>query len=190
MTAGSTVPGRREWRPQYLTGPKLVYVEVFEFFGWRVGRHCMPAGAQMQIRSASGVPRSSSPNLTLYTMGRIAVTGNDGTAFDDRVPGMYSAERPDHPPGVVTLQALQDSEFWCFNHTANRRTLPSLQPIRLVAGQQVELAAGQRLVLFRGDALLDGQEQDWPSSLIVPADGVLTAVTAVFGVIVEAERAA
>ena len=190
MTAASAVPGRREWRPQYLTGPKLVYVEVFDFFGWRVGRHCMPAGAQMQIRSASGVPRTVAPNLTLYTMGRIAVTGDGGTAFDDRVPGMYSAERPDHPPGVVTLQALVDSEFWCFNHTANRRALPSLQPIRLAAGQQAELDAGQRLVLFRGDALLDGQGQDWPSSLVAPEGSVLTAVTAVFGVIVEADRAA
>ena len=190
MTAGLNVPSRREWRPQYFTGPALVYVEGFEFFGWRVGRHCMPAGSRMQIRSATGVPRAAAPNLTLYTMGRITVTGSDGANFDDRVPGMFSAERPDHPSGVVTLQALVDSEFWCFNYTANRRALPVLQPIRLAAGQQVELSAGQRVVLLRGDALVGGQEQDWPSSLITAQAGVLTAMTALYGVIVEANRAA
>lgn len=180
---------RRDWRGSY-AHPDAVQVEAFEAFGWKVHRHRMPAGSAMVLTASAEVERERAPNLTLYTRGLISVRGGDGTAFEDRVPGMYSAERPNHPAGVVTLTAVQDSEFWCFNWHANRAALPALVPIRLQQGQSLQVSSGQRLWLFRGQAAMAGYTLPIPSSLLAGEDGELVALEATYGVIVEADRAA
>lgn len=183
-----TVP-RRDWRGAY-AHPAAVQVEAFEAFGWKVHRHCMPAGSAMVLTASAEVERERAPNLTLYTRGLISVTGGDGTAFEDRVPGMFSAERPNHPAGVVTLNAVEESEFWCFNWHANRAALPTLVPIRLPPGQSLQVSSGQRLWLFRGQAAMAGDTLPIPSSLLAAEDGELVALEVTYGVIVGADRAA
>lgn len=180
---------RRDWRGSY-AHPDAVQVEAFEAFGWKVHRHRMPAGSAMVLTALAEVERERAPNLTLYTQGLIAVRGGDGTAFEDRVPEMFSAERPNHPAGVVTLTAVQDSEFWCFNWHANRAALPALVPIRLQPGQSLQVSSGQRLWLFRGQAAMAGDTLPIPSSLLAAEDGEIAALEATYGVIVEADRAA
>lgn len=183
------IPSRRDWRGAY-DHAATIRVEAHEAFGWKVHRHRMPAGSALVLTASAEVERERAPNLTLYTRGRICVTGSDGTVFEDRVPGMYSGERPNHPAGVVTLTAAEDSEFWCFNWHANRAALPSLRPVRLQPGDVWPLDAGQRLWLLEGQASLGAQSIRGPSNQVVAVAADLVAVSAAYGVIVEADRAA
>ena len=183
------IPSRRDWRGAY-DHPAAIRVEAHEAFGWKVHLHRMPAGSVLVLTASAEVERGLAPNLTLYTGGRICVTGGDGTVFEDRVPGMYSGERPNHPAGVVTLMAAEDSAFWCFSWHANRAALPSLRPIRLQPGDVWPLDAGQRLWILEGQASFGAQSIRSPSSQVVAVAADLVAVSAAYGVNVEADRAA
>jgi hypothetical protein len=143
------IPSRRDWRGAY-NHPAAIRVEAHEAFGWKVHQHRMPAGSTLVLTASAEVERERAPNLTLYTQGRICVTGGDGSIFEDRVSGMYSGERPNHPAGVVTLNAAQDSEFWCFNWHANRGALPALTPLRYPQGGMFIGQEGDRVLVCAG----------------------------------------
>jgi hypothetical protein len=146
----SGVPSRRHWRAEFAQGPALVYTEMCQAFGWRVVRHYMPRTAALRVRSSGTVPRHLAPNKTYFVSGRISAVLDDGTRIPDRTPGMYSGERPDSLPGVLTMTALEDSEFWCFNYTANRRALPELVPLRYPDGGVFLGQEGDRILVCAG----------------------------------------
>ena len=137
---------RREWRGQGAAAS----VTPREAFGWRVHQHVLPAGAAMVIVAARAVDRSQAPNRALYVRGRGAVTNDLGGQFDDRVPGLFTGERPDHPRGVTKVLALEELEFWCFNWHANRGALPDLTPLRYPAGGAFLGREGDRVLVCAG----------------------------------------
>lgn len=144
------MPTRKHWRAEFSNGPALVYTKACHAFGWKAVRHFMPAGAVLRVRSSGAVPRHLAPNLTLYVRGRATVTSSAGEILDDRVPGMFSADRPDHPTGIFTVQAVEEMEFWCFNYTANRRALPDLTPLRFPGGGVFLGQEGDRVLVCAG----------------------------------------
>jgi len=184
MTALTDVPTRQQWRAHEEARQGQIVVQAMTAFGWKVHRHVMPVGSRMVIRATGLVPRSQSPNLTLYTRGRFTVTSESGVSLDDRVPGMFSAERPDHPAGVVTLEAVEPSEFWCFNWHANRGSLPSLGAIRLADGGSLQSPQGQRVILCIGQ--LGGHQE---ASAFVCDGSAMASVGQVYGFLVGGDRA-
>jgi hypothetical protein len=92
----------------------------------------------------------AAPNSTLYVKGRASFTHDDGTVFEDRVPGMFSGDRPDTPAGVMRHTVLEELEFWCFNWHANRGALPQVEILRVPSGQAISVAAGTRVLLCAG----------------------------------------
>lgn len=146
----TSVPTRRHWRAEFSNGPSLVYTEACHAFGWKAVRHFMPVGATLRIRSSGTIPRHLAPNRTYFVSGLIRTTLDDGTQAPDRTPGMYSAERPDSPAGVLTMTAVEDAEFWCFNYTANRRALPELTPLRYPDGGVFMGQEGDRILVCAG----------------------------------------
>ncbi|MNT66587.1 hypothetical protein D3C72_2046620 [compost metagenome] len=50
------------------------------------------------------------------------------------------------------VTAVEDTEFWCFNYYLNRHALPSLSPIRLAAGENLQLSTGELLFVMKGSA--------------------------------------
>ncbi|MFN9476463.1 hypothetical protein [Acidovorax sp.] len=142
-------PSRSEWTVKTPANGVEITVETHKVFGWKVQRHLMPTGSQMVTTSTKTVARSRTPNRAMYVAGRCSVV-NDGVALDDRVPGLYTQERPDHPAGTSFVTALEDTEFWCFNYYLNRNALPSLCPIRLATGETLQLSTGELLFVMKG----------------------------------------
>jgi hypothetical protein len=147
------IPSRREWRGAY-ANPAAIRVREHEAFGWKVHQHVMPEGSTLVLTSAIDVQRESAPNLTMYVRGfaTISKKSDDGTEerFLDRMPGMYSGDRGPHPSGIVTLKAIEETEFWCFNWHANRGALPVLTPIKLPEGGEVFLESGAKVLVCAG----------------------------------------
>lgn len=145
------VPSRNEWTTRVPAGGKEILVDLHTVFGWKVHRHVMPEGAVMITQSAAEVPRNRAPNRAMYVSGRCTVE-NDGVALDDRLPGLYTGERPSHPAGVSRVTATEPTEFWCFNYTMNRKALPVLTPVRVPAGSMLQITTGQLLFVMKGRA--------------------------------------
>lgn len=141
------VPTRASWN----TVTESIQVEELVVFGWKVRRHLMPIGSKLVTMSDQPVERSRSPNRAMYVRGRAEAYVN-GVRVDDRVPGLYTAERPSHPAGKCEVVASEPTEFWCFNWLENGRKLPELTPVRLQAGDILRLDAGQLLLVMLGAA--------------------------------------
>lgn len=138
---------RRQWRG-IETG--AASVEECSAFGWVVHRHVLPPGAAMVIVASSDVERAKAPNRAIYVRGRASVTRDDGAQFPDRVPGLFTGDRPDHPGGIVTVRAVEETEFWCFNWHANRGALPDLEPLRFPHGGVFWGREGDRILVCSG----------------------------------------
>jgi hypothetical protein len=121
-----TIP-RSEWRG---AEGSSAYVKAHDAFGWKVHQHILPVGCALLILSTASVERSAAPNRAIYVRGRGVVTNSFGGTFDDRVPGLFTAERPDHPEGTTKVLAAEELEIWCFNWHANRGALPDVLPLR------------------------------------------------------------
>jgi hypothetical protein len=146
------VPSRAEWRSVRAGAAGSIHIEAHRVFGWLVHRNIMAPGAVMLVHAAADVPREAAPNRVMYVRGRVTCTCEDGLPRADRVPGTYSGDMPLHPAGTTRLVAVEESEFWCFNWTANRRALPVLEPLRLKAGDS---AQGNLLVMTPEPATTD-----------------------------------
>jgi len=151
MTTLTSVPTRQQWRAHEEAQQGHIIVQPMMAFGWKVHRHVMPVGSKLVTRAAAPIPRAKSCNLTLYVRGRATLIHEDGTAYPDRVPGMFSGDRPDTPAGSITTTVMEELEFWCFNWHANRAALPDLSVLRIEDGDTFTLEPGQRVITCTGD---------------------------------------
>lgn len=145
------VPSRQAWRAEEDARGGAVLVQAMKAFGWKVHRHIMPVGSTLITKATAPIPRANSANLTLYTRGRATLSHEDGSIYPDRIPGMFSGDRPDTPSGSITTTVLEELEFWCFNWHANKGALPDVTVLRLADGEQLLSAAGQRVITCLGD---------------------------------------
>jgi len=171
---------RRNWWSAASSQARVGRVEAF---GWVVHRHVLPIGSSMVIVAASEVSRKDAPNMALYVRGRASVTHEDGTVFEDRVPGLFTAERPDHPVGIVTVKAVEETEFWCFNWHANRRAMPAALPIRMPAGGTWRAASGQRVLVCSG-----ALDEHWAGDSFVADGGDMEAAPGTYGFEIGGDR--
>jgi hypothetical protein len=179
----SQVPSRQQWRAEEDSKSGSSLVQAMMAFGWIVHRHILPAGHRLVTRLAAPVPRALAPNLTLYVKGRASFTHEDGTVFDDRVPGMFSGDRPDTPAGVMTHAVLEDLEFWCFNWHANRGALPQVEVFRVMDAGSFNAPVGQRVILCAGT--LGGYEY---GTAFIHDGGALAASGDCYGFLVGGDR--
>lgn len=142
-----TVP-RSEWKGKE---EGVALVEKFNTFGWIVHRHVLPPGSSLSIIAKSTIPRQNAPNKCLYVKGTATVVNDIIGPIDNRVPGLFTDERPDHPEGISKVTAIDELEFWCFNWHANRRALPNLTPIRLVNGGTVTVPLNSKVLVCFGE---------------------------------------
>jgi hypothetical protein len=179
----TSVPSRNEWTTKVQAGTSEISIEHHTVFGWKVQKHSMPSGAVMITNSVAEVPRSRAPNRAMYVTGRCTVTNND-EVMDDRVPGLFTGERPSHPAGLSKVTAVEDTEFWCFNYFMNRKALPVLTPVRVPAGQMLQLTTGQLLFVMKGVAgSITG-----PMTLTPDTDQELTVTQDLYAFLIANER--
>lgn len=147
----ATIPTRRQWRAEQEARQGQIIVQAMTAFGWKVHRHIMPVGSKLVTKAATQIPRAQSANINLFVRGRATLTHSSGIAYPDRVPGMFSLDRPPTPAGELTATALEELEFWCFNWHANHGALPALSALRLADGQSFAGQPGQRIITCLGD---------------------------------------
>lgn len=172
---------RRDWRGLPQPGGTSL-VEAHTAFGWKVHQHILKPGASLVVVSTKQIARNEAPNLAIYVRGLGTVTSSVLGTAPDRVPGMFTGDRPAHPAGTTKISVVEELEFWCFNWHANRGALPAATPLRAANAEVVELAAGQRVLLCSG--VLGGHG-------VGPfvADGApLTAAGAVYGFLIGGDR--
>jgi hypothetical protein len=143
-------PSRQQWRGQYVAKHAPVKVQRVTAFGWVVHRHIMPMGSVLITRATKEIDRASAPNLTLYVRGQASFTHESGQEYDNRVPGMYSGDRPSSPVGSCRHDPIEELEFWCFNWHANRGALPVVEILRAPQASVFEADVGQRVLLCAG----------------------------------------
>lgn len=118
-------------------------------FGWNIQRHMIPAGGLLVVVALEDVSRAASPNITFHVKGTATCHVNDRRVVD-REPGLFTPERPSYEAGTIRIQAVDDIEYWCINYLLNRRSLPTVTPIRVSAGSTVQFKAGDLIFIMRG----------------------------------------
>ena len=172
-------PSRRDWRGKEAESR----VTTHEAFGWKVHRHVLPVGGALVVVSSRSIERDAAPNLALYVRGRGVVTNSVGGQFDDRVPGLFTGERPDHPEGTTRITAAEELEFWCFNWHANRRALPDATPIRAPHGGPWRATAGQRVLVCAGAI-----GEHWAGDTFVSDGAELETAPVTYGLMIGGDR--
>lgn len=123
----------------------------YNVFGWTIHRKNLAAGDEYVVHSPETISRQDSANVSIWTKGRVSVHHWDtDEAQPDRVPGMFSLDRPDIPQGHLKFKALEDSEFWCINHSINKRKLPELSSFILADGEKKDVPEGTLLLICSG----------------------------------------
>jgi hypothetical protein len=139
-------PSRQHWRGIETGRPVVVPIRAF---GWLVHQHIMPVGTTLKIAASDTVPRDHAPNLALYVRGVATVSNGEGE-YPNRVAGLFTGDRPEHPAGITTVTPIEELEFWCFNYHANRGALPDLKPAHFFQGEKALLEKGQRVLVCLG----------------------------------------
>jgi hypothetical protein len=145
-----TPPTSKQWRGLKPETGAVPVITLLTVFGWKVHRHEMPVGSCVKIFSEQTLNREDAPNLTFQVKGESKVTNSNGGDFPNRVAGMFSGDRGQHPAGLTTLIPMSDVEFWCFNYHYNRRRLPELTPIRLRNAESLDVPEGSKVLLCLG----------------------------------------
>jgi hypothetical protein len=158
------------WNATFIAGQKEVFIKNYKCFGWIVQQVILPVNSSMVTVCTDILVRTQAPNLALYVRGRATVVNDESGSYPDRLPGLFTKNRPDHPKGITTVKAVEETELWCFNFLINKRHLPSITPIYIEQNQTYQ--SQQPELLF----VCSGQLNDYTSGQeIVDSTALLTA---------------
>lgn len=174
------IPSRKEWQVIVPASDKQMTIEHHTVFGWKVRRHLMPTGATIFTQVTIDIPKAKAPNRAMYVAGRCNVYHND-VQQADREAGTYLQDVPVLFAGMHKVVAVEPSEFWCFNYSENRRSLPRVTPVRILAGQTYTPEQNELLFVMKGSL----NEQLGPFTLEATQGEVLTAQTNVYAFKIE-----
>ena len=178
-----TTPLRTSWE----ISAKDIFTKPYVIFGWKVYQHIMPVGSSLAVYSEQEIPRHLVTDISMYVRGKASTKTVQSTGtveHPNRVPGIYSPERIAHPAGTTTITALEETEFWCFNWVANRKSLPNLIPIRVKALESLSIPIGSNILIVTGESNINTGSVYFTSAENI----TLIAETDVYGFIIESER--
>lgn len=155
--------------------------EAFLAFGWRLYRTQLAVGESLVFEVPQSIPREAALNIHYHTAGALHITGMDKTGQVRRA-GEHSPNFGPLVAGSYTATALEDTEYWCMNHTMNRERHPVCTPLFLAAGQS-QIASGL-LLLCRGSLA----EHSGPVALEFFTPKTITAHTDCYGLFFEGPR--
>jgi hypothetical protein len=160
-------------------------------FGWVVHRKVLAAGERYTINVTDDTDGSQIGNITLWTKGRIDGVDRSGQVqILPRVPGYNNINRGPAPAGVYDYVAIEPSEWWCFNYTANRNSLPSVDAFSIAAGEVKVLPVGTKLLLCEGSVSFGEIQYDAPAAFEISSEqAAFVAGQQCYGFIVAEEKA-
>lgn len=139
-------------RPQYKAQHEndIQNIEYTVFNKWKIVQTKIPVGSSLITIAKKEIDRQLAPNLTFYVKGEGIVVNSNGVVIPNRVAGVYSGNRPNHPMGVTKLTAINDIELWCCNRTHNRGNLPTLTPIIININETLYQPINSKLLICYG----------------------------------------
>lgn len=156
---------------------------IHEAFGWRIEQVTVSAGETFETGIKLDTPKSQLTDRALYVKGRATgVHSNGAHTIKPRVPGFYVDDLPDVlPKGTIKFTVVDNLEWFCINYGLNKRRMPTLQKVHVVAGGSVELPVGARLFICAGEGTLGADEIAPHSAVTVESSPkILLARTDVF----------
>ena len=171
-----------ELRGIYAPGPTITRT-VHDSFGWKVDQQVMDVGSAIVMTAPYDIQRSNAPNITFYVRGRATIEASDGRTWPDRVPGMFSGDKPIHPAGILTIRAVEETEFWCFNYYFNRRRLPVVSVFRFPQAGTLQVPINQKILVCRGQVASFGRGTSFEAQ-----DTSLPCTDNTYGFLLEAAR--
>lgn len=168
-------------RGRYAPGPKTTKT-TYTAFGWNVDKQVMDIGAAIVTTAAADIERSRAPNITFYVRGRATASSTTET-WADREPGMFSGDKTIHPGGIITIRAVEETEFWCFNRYFNGGKLPVVTVFRFPTAGTLTVPLNQKILVCRGQV-----ETFLPGTSFEAATTALSCVDNTYGFLIEAAR--
>lgn len=152
-------------------------------FGWVAYHIKLAAGKTYRVFSDEEIPRSEFGNIVFWTKGALSLFHIDTTTqLRDRRAGDLSTEFDNPVKGTVEFTALQDSEWWCFQHNINKYLVPNVQKVVLPANSTLSLPLNTKLFLCEGSAKLNGVDIVGPKAINVnKAQATLESTTDIYG---------
>jgi hypothetical protein len=140
-------------------------------FGWVVHRKVLAEGESYSITVTEDTDGSRIGNITLWTKGRVEGVDRSGRVqIELRVPGYNNINRGLVPAGVYDYVAVEASEWWCINYTANRNRLPVVQVFSYAPGEVHPLPVGTKLLLCAGSVSFGETQYDAPAAFEVSSE--------------------
>lgn len=158
-------------------------------FGWIVHRKQLSAGESYTVVVDEDMLPTESENITLWTKGLITGKRQDGYEPAARAAGCFSFDFINMSAGTFEFTCIEDAEWFCINHRANRNSLPAVTAFRLAAGESTALAAGTLLLICTGALNTAGGAINAGEELQTTSTATVTATTQVYGLIFAEERA-
>jgi hypothetical protein len=145
--------------------------ERHKAFGWVIHRKVLAAGERYSISVTEDTDGTQIGNITLWTAGRIeGIDRAGGVTIAPRVPGYTNLNRGAAPAGSYDYVAVEDSEWWCINHTANRNQLPKVQVFTAAVGELKNLPVGTKLLLCAGSVSFGETQYDAPAAFEISSE--------------------
>lgn len=170
----------------------------FRVFGWIVVQCQLEAGDKPQLEIPVATDIREFDNITMYSAGKVSMSYSDGNPNGYRtmlLPGdcpvldaMTTTKNPVVPAQtLITFEALEPSEYWCFNYLLNRRSLPVLERV-IMSEEDTMTVTNKKLFLMNGTMTIGDTQYMGPISIDIANESVINAVTDCFGVFVAEER--
>lgn len=144
-------------------------------FGWVIAHNTLPAGTSCAFSASQDIAAAQRAWCALYTRGHATMTRQP-----DRFPGHFTREDiPLTRAGNYTLQAVEDTEWWCMDARLNGGRRPrTLEPIRLSPFESVSLPRGTRVFLVAGCVLAGSSDRVRTAPLALEVDSPMLQLTA------------
>ena len=168
---------------RYAPGPKTTKT-TYTAFGWSVDKQVMDVGAAIITTAAHDIERARAPNITFYVRGLASAISAEQT-WDNRVPGMFSGDKLIHPGGIITVKAIEETEFWCFNRYFNGGQLPTVSVFRFPTAGTLTVPINQKILVCRGQVETFGPGESFEAS-----STSLACSDNTYGFLIEAAREA
>lgn len=152
-------------------------------FGWVAYNIKLAAGKTYRVFSEQEIPRSESGNIVFWTKGILSLFHIEtATQLRERKAGDLNTEFGNPVQGTVELTALEDTEWWCFQHDVNKYLVPTVQKVILPANSTLSLPLNTKLFLCEGSAKLNGVDIVGPKAINVnKAQATLESTTDIYG---------
>lgn len=164
--------------------------ERYKAFGWIIHRKILETNDTFVVDIPIEYSPSQGHNISLWTKGRVeGIDALTGLPTQIKLPGSSVLQRDTVPVSKNYFKAVEPSEFWCINYTINRRSLPDVEVIKILAGTTKVFDIGTLALFCTGVFDINNVEYIGPKAInFATVSHTVFAKTDTYGFIFKKER--